>query len=81
MPRVCEWAGERPHRSGLIQSLRGSNDVPNGLTIEMYAGGLSVRDVEDGLRDAARRPLLSCDAVSKRSETLREGYKEAVYNL
>jgi hypothetical protein len=38
----------------------------------MYARGLSVRDIEDALRDATGQPLLSRNAVSALSDTLWE---------
>lgn len=75
VPQVRVWAGEGPYRSELIQFLRGNSDVLNGLAVEMYARGLSVRDVEDALRDATGRPLLSRNAVSELSETLWEDYE------
>ena len=45
------------------------------LAVEMYARGLSVRDIEDTFRDGAGRPLLSREAVSQLSETLWEDYE------
>jgi hypothetical protein len=50
--------------------LRGNSDVLEKLAVEMYARGLSVRDIEDALRDATGDPLLSRSAVSELSETL-----------
>jgi hypothetical protein len=58
-----------------MRFLRGNSDVPNGLAVEMYARGLSVRDIEDALRDATGQPLLSRNAVSELSETLWEDYE------
>jgi putative transposase len=75
VPQVREWAGDGPYRSQLIQFLRGNSDVLNGLAVEMYARGLSVRDIEDALRDATGQPLLSRNAVSELSETLWEDYE------
>jgi transposase-like protein len=55
--------------------LRGNSDVLEKLAVEMYARGLSVRDIEDALRDATGDPLLSRSAVSELSESLWEDYE------
>jgi transposase-like protein len=72
LPQVREWAEEGPHRSQLMSFLRGNNDVLEKLAVEMYARGLSVRDIEDTLRDATGDPLLSRSAVSELRESLWE---------
>jgi transposase-like protein len=51
--------------------LRGKTDVLNRLAAEVYAHGLSVRDIEDATDEA----LLSRIAVSELSETLWEDYQ------
>jgi transposase-like protein len=70
LPQVREWAEEGPYRSRLMGFLRGNSDVLEKLAVEMYARGLSVRDIEDALRDATGDPLLSRSAVSELSESL-----------
>jgi hypothetical protein len=44
VPQVRE--AERPYRSVLYDFLRGHSEVVGRLAIEMYARGLSTRDVE-----------------------------------
>ena len=75
VPQVLDWMEEGPYRSSLMTFLRGNSDVLNRLATEMYARGLSVRDVEDALQDATGDPLLSRTAVSELSETLWEDYQ------
>jgi putative transposase len=41
-----------PYRSGLMSFLEGNSEVLDRLVTEMYARGLSTRDVEDAFRDA-----------------------------
>ena len=75
VPQVRDWMGRGPYRSSLMAFLRGNSDVLNRLAAEMYARGLSVRDIEDALQDATGEPLLSRNAVSELSETLWEDYQ------
>jgi len=75
MPQVREWAGEGPYQSGLMRFLRGHSDVLDRLAVEMYARGLSVRDIEDALREATGDRLLSRSAVSELTDTLWEDYQ------
>jgi putative transposase len=75
VPQVRGWVGGGPYRSELMTFLRGNSDVLNRLAVEMYARGLSVRDIEDALQDATGEPLLSRNAVSELSETLWEDYQ------
>jgi transposase-like protein len=75
VPQVRDWSGEGPYRSSLMAFLRGNTDVLSRLATEMYARGLSVRDIEDALQDATGEPLLSRTAVSELSETLWEDYQ------
>jgi transposase-like protein len=75
LPQVREWAEEGPYRSRLMDFLRGNSDVLEKLAVEMYARGLSVRDIEDALRDATGDSLLSRSAVSELSESLWEDYE------
>jgi hypothetical protein len=48
--------------------LRGTTDVLNRQATEMYARGLSVRDVEDALQDATAR-ISSCPCITDRRAT------------
>ena len=75
VPQVRDWIEGGPYRSSLMAFLRGNSDVLNRLAAEMYARGLSVRDIEDALQDATGEPLLSRNAVSELSETLWEDYQ------
>lgn len=75
VPQVRDWIGEGPYRSQLMQFLQGHSDVLGKLAVEMYARGLSVRDIEDTFRDGTGKPMLSREAVSQLSETLWEDYE------
>jgi len=55
--------------------LRGNSDVLERLTVEMYARGLSTRDIEDALEEATGDRLLSRTAVSQITEVLWEEYE------
>jgi transposase-like protein len=61
-------------QSKLMTFLRGHTDVLQRLVAEMYARGLSTRDIEDTLRDGTGAPLLSASAVSELTERLWEDY-------
>ena len=75
VPQVREWAGEGPYRSRLMEFLRGHSEVLERLAVEMYVRGLSVRDIEDALREATGDALLSRSAVSELTEVLWEEYQ------
>jgi putative transposase len=45
--------------------LNGNSEVLERLVSEMYARGLSTRDVEDAFRDATGQTLISKSAVSE----------------
>lgn len=64
-----------PYRSRLLEFLRGHTDVLKRLAVEMYARGLSTRDIEAALVDATGTPLLSKSAVSEVTEVLWEEYE------
>lgn len=57
-------AGE-PYRSGLMSFLEGNSEVLDRLVTEMYARGLSTRDVEDAFTDATGELLISKSAVTE----------------
>jgi len=61
--------------SRLIEFLRGNSDVLQRLVAEMYARGLSTRDIEDAFRDGTGQTLISRSGVSRVTETLWEEYE------
>jgi putative transposase len=73
VPQVRD-AGE-PFRSSLMGFLEGNSDVLDRLVTEMYARGLSTRDVEDAFRDATGELLISKSAVSEITDQLWEDYQ------
>lgn len=64
-----------PYHSKLTAFLRGHSDVLDRLAVEMYARGLSTRDVEDALREATGDRLLSRTAVSELTDVLWTEYE------
>lgn len=64
-----------PFRSTLMGFLEGNSDVLERLVTEMYARGLSTRDVEDAFRDATGELLISRSAVSEITDRLWEDYQ------
>jgi putative transposase len=75
VPQIRNWTEEGPYRSQLIDFLRGHSDVLDRLAVEMYARGLSTRDIEDALKEATGDPLLSRTAVSELTDILWEDYE------
>ena len=73
VPQV-RGAGE-PFRSSLMSFLDGNSAVLESLVNEMYARGLSTRDVEDAFRDATGELLISKSAVSEITDRLWEDYQ------
>jgi transposase-like protein len=55
--------------------LRGNSDVLERLAVEIYARGLSTRDIEDALEEATGDRLLSRTAVSHITEVLWDEYE------
>lgn len=74
VPQVRD--SEAPYRSRLMDFLGGNSDVLERLVTEMYARGLSTRDVEDCFKDATGRLLISKSAVSEITDQLWEDYQE-----
>jgi transposase-like protein len=66
---------EAPYRSKLIEFLEGNSEVLERLVTEMYARGLSTRDVEDAFRDATGELVISKSAVSGITDRLWEDYQ------
>lgn len=66
---------EEPYRSRLMEFLLGNSDVLEKLVVEMYARGLSTRDIEDTFRGVTGECLISRSGVSEVTEVLWEEYK------
>jgi putative transposase len=67
---------EEPFRSEIREHLKGRTQGLEDLAVEMLARGLSVRDIEDAIRDETGRLLLSRTAVSELGERLWADYQE-----
>jgi putative transposase len=59
-----------PFRSKIRDIIRGRTGELEALAVEMYAGGLSTRDIEALFADENGRSLLSRTAVSEVTERL-----------
>lgn len=69
---------EQTYRSGIWQGLGRRSPKLDRMVVEMYARGLSTRDIEDllgELSDDGQEPLLSKSAVSEVTEVLWEEYE------
>ncbi len=75
VPQVRDWVEEGPYQSQLMAFLRGHSDVLERLAVEMYARGLSTRDIEAALSEATGEPVLSRSIVSELSDCLWEQYQ------
>lgn len=73
MPQLRGLAG---WRSEVRQALSGRTEELERLAIEMYARGLSVRDIEAAFTDPAGHSVLSRSAASRVAERLWEDYQE-----
>ena len=73
IPQVRE--SPETYRSRLMTFLRGNSDVLQRLAVEMYARGLSTRDIEMALEEATGDRLLSRTAVSQITEVLWDEYE------
>ena len=73
VPQV-RGAGEA-FRSSLMSFLDGNSEVLESLVNEMYARGLSTRDVEDAFRDSTGELLISKSAVSQITDRLWSDYQ------
>ena len=67
-------ATSEPFVSAVRENLAGRTGALEDLAIELYARGLSTRDIEDTFTDEKGRRLLSRAAVSEISERLWEDY-------
>jgi transposase-like protein len=73
VPQVRD--SEVPYHSKLIEFLAGNTEALDRLVVEMYARGLSTRDIEDALRGPDGELLLSRTAVSEITDRLWEDYQ------
>lgn len=65
-----------PYNSKLMEFLRGNSDVLEYLVVQMYARGLSTRDIEEAFRDPhTGELLLGRTAISELTESLWEDYQ------
>ncbi|MDW8468280.1 MAG: IS256 family transposase [Burkholderiales bacterium] len=73
VPQVSDTA--EPFRSRIREVIRGRTEELERLAVEMYARGLSVRDIERAFTDEAGRCLLSRTAASALTERLWADYQ------
>jgi putative transposase len=66
---------EEPYRSELWRQVAKTSEVLKRLIVEMYAGGLSQRDIEYGLEKALGQFVLSKSAVSELTDSLTQEYE------
>ena len=64
-----------PYRSQLWTNVGRTSEVLKKLIVEMYVGGMSQRDIEQGLESAVGHFLLSQSTVSDIAESLAEEYE------
>jgi transposase-like protein len=64
-----------PYQSRLLSFLRGHTDVLDRLVAEMYARGLSTRDIQDTFRDVTGASMVSASGVSAVTTRLWEEYQ------
>src|ERR1700746_1354321 len=67
-PQIADRA--EPFRSRIREIVGGRTEALEALAVEMYARGLSTRDIEALFADEAGKPLLSRTAVSEITERL-----------
>jgi transposase-like protein len=72
-PQVRDTA--EPFASAIRENLAGRTEALEDLAVELYARGLSTRDIEDAFKDERGRRLLSRAAVSEISERLWAEYE------
>jgi putative transposase len=66
---------EEPYRSQLWSQVGKTSEVLKRLIVEMYAGGLSQRDIEYSLEKALGQFVLSQSTVSELTDTLTQEYE------
>src|ERR1043166_1660321 len=65
----------QPYRSQLWSQVSRTSEVLKKLIVEMYVGGMSQRDIEQGLESAVGHFLVSQRTVSELAESLAEEYE------
>lgn len=73
VPQVSDTM--EPFRSKIRELIRGRTEELERLAVEMYARGLSVRDIEAAFTDEAGRCVLTKSAASELSERLWADYQ------
>jgi putative transposase len=73
VPQVSDTS--EPFRSQIRQVIRGRTEELERLAVEMYARGLSVRDIEAAFTDETGRCVLNKTAASQVSERLWADYQ------
>jgi putative transposase len=73
VPQVSDTAA--PYRSQIRQVIRGRTEELERLAVEMYARGLSVRDIEAAFTDESGRCALTKSAASELTERLWSDYQ------
>ncbi len=73
VPQVSDTA--EPFRSQIRQVIRGRTEELERLAVEMYARGLSVRDIEAAFNDESGRCALTKSAASELTERLWADYQ------
>ena len=73
VPQVSDTA--EPFRSQIRQVIRGRTEELERLAVEMYARGLSVRDIEAAFTDETGRCVLTKTTVSELTERLWSDYQ------
>ena len=66
---------DEPYRSRIKEHLKGQSEELEKLAVELYARGLSTRDIEAAFSDDLGQLLLSRSAVSRMTERLWEEYE------
>jgi transposase-like protein len=66
---------EEPYRSQLWSQVAKTSDVLKRLIVELYAGGLSQRDIEYSLEKALGQFVLSKSTVSELTDSLSQEYE------
>lgn len=75
--RVPQVRGaDEPFRPKILDFILGNSEVLEHLVVEMYARGLSTRDVEDCFRDETGQSMISRTAVSEITDQLWEDFQQ-----
>jgi transposase-like protein len=66
---------DETYRWAILEQLGGRSQELERLVVEMYARGLSTRDIEDMLRDKTGQLMISRNGVSEITEALSQEYE------